>query len=328
MSDDMSITILGADIPVREEKIPINKLCYNKNNPRVFSLLHGNNAVSDIPKTDIYDVMLSQPSVTKIKQEIYDNKGLINPILIRWDTQEVIEGNSRLTVYMYWNQREPHNEIWQKISCRVVDKLTEEQQDWYLSEVHIKGKTPWGAYEKAYPVHMRFQQGLSLDDIKKRFNIKSDVEVKKRINTIQMMKDNNDAKLDNFSYYDVIERTRNIKESIQSNPQLKELLLRQIKSNNKDFTAIHLRDKLPIILKSTRHTNKFIKSNNLDEAYEAAKTNNPDAKLRLAKEKMADVTKSEINKLEVAEINKLKLTLKNIKREYERIENMIKQCEQ
>lgn len=328
MSDEMSISILGTDISVSESKINIQELLYNEDNPRVYSLLHSNNTESNISQEDIYDVMLDQLSVTKIKQTIYENQGLIDPILIRWDTKVVIEGNSRLTVYKFWNNKEPHNEKWQTIPCRVVSKLTEEQQDWYLSETHIKGKTPWSAYEKANPIYMRFEQGLPFDSIKKRFNINSDVEIRKRINTIQIMKDNNDAKLDNFSYYDVIERTGNIKESIEANAELKTILFEQIKNDDKDFTATHLREKLPTILKSKKHTKKFISRRNLDEAYEEAKTNNADAKLRLAVTKMKDVTKSEVNKLEIAEINKLKLTLKNITRECKRIEDMIKECKQ
>lgn len=328
MSDEMSISILGIDIPVREGKENIQDLLYNEDNPRVYSLLHDDSTEGNISQEDIYDVMLDQPSVKKIKQTIYDNKGLIDPILIRWDKKVVIEGNSRLTVFKFWNNKEPHNEKWETIPCRIVDKLTPEQQDWYLSETHIKGKTPWSAYEKANPIYMRSKQGLSFDDIKKRFNIKSDVEIQKRINTIQMMKDNDDTKLDNFSYYDVIERTGNIKKSIETNSELKKVLFEQIKNDDKDFTATHIREKLPTILKSQKHTKKFIGCRNLDEAYEAARTNNPDAKLRLAITKMKDVTKDEIKRLEAADRNKLELTLKNLKREYDRLDDMVKECKQ
>lgn len=210
----------------------------------------------------------------------------------------------------------------------IVDTLTEEQQDWYLSETHIKGKTPWSAYEKANAVYLRYKTGVGIDNIKKRFNIKSDVEIRKRINTIQMMKDNNDLTLENFSYYDVIERVSNIKESIQDNPKLKDLLFNKIKEKPSEFTAMHLRDKLPTILKSKKHKRKFIQNGDLDSAYEAAKTNNPDSKLRLAVEKMQDIEKKEVSNLDSANRNRLKLTLKKLKRQYERVEGIIKECEQ
>lgn len=328
MSDNI-ISILGTDIPVSESKISISDLSYNKDNPRVYSVLYGENSKIDQNQDiqqEIYKEMLNQPSVKNIKQDIQDYGGLLEPILIRHDTLEVIEGNSRLTVYKFLNNNNPHNEKWQTIPCRVVCKLTAEQQDAYLNYIHIKGKTDWSAYEKANFIYRRFDDGISISDLAKRFS-ETENEIKKRIDTIAMMIDNEDNRLSNYSYYDVLRRTKVIHDGMQDKPELKKTLLSEIKEKTKTFTAMHLRDKLPAILDNKKHTKKFIKDRNLDDTYKVAKKSNPDAKLRFAITKMKDVTKNEITRLEKTDIKKLIYTLKKIKKEHDRINDMIKEWE-
>ncbi len=319
--------ILGEKIEEQTESVNVEILKYNKENPRVYTVLYeeqdsGNTIDDDI----IYEKMLSQPSVEKYKQDIYEN-GLAEPILIRWDTQEVIEGNSRLTIFRYWHKQYPDDDKWKTIDCRIVSTLTERQQDWYLNKIHIEGKTPWLAYEKANSIYRRHEQGVSIAELKERFGV-GEVEINKRISIIQMMKDNQDEKLDNFSYYEILERNSRIKPHVEQSPELKSLLFKKIKQNNQEFTALQMRDKLPEILKSRKHTKKFIKEKNLDTVYEVAKKSDPDNKLRLAFDKVSSVKITELKRLDNNKINILENTLRKLKREVKRIEDMIKQCKQ
>lgn len=331
MSEEMSIAILGKNIQISEGRVNITDLLYNKDNPRVYSILYGENSKveqNEDMQEGIYKVMLQQRSVKNIKQDIYDYGGLLDPILIRHDTMEVIEGNSRLTVYKFLNAKYPHDEKWQTMSCRIVSKLTDEQQDAYLNYIHIKGKTDWSPYEKANFIYRRNKKGVSISDLANRFS-ETENEIRKRIQSIDIMISNNDYKQTNFSYYnDVMVRTSNVYQKILNDPKFKNLLLKKIKDESIG-KALPLRDKLRKIVDNPRQLKKFCnETTTLDEAYESVKTSDPDAKLSVAIKKIQDITKSELNNLEQSDLTKIEYRIKKISKEIERIKKMIEQCKQ
>ena len=107
MSDEPSIPILGENIPTSEGRIPIEDLKYNEENPRIYSELEKSKLTQeegDIQEA-IYKIMLKQPSVKNIRQDIKKNGGINEPILITWEKKRVIEGNSRLTVYKEFHKK-------------------------------------------------------------------------------------------------------------------------------------------------------------------------------------------------------------------------------
>ena len=70
--------------------------------------------------------------------------------MVRHDTMEVIEGNSRLAAYKkLYDAEEEERDQWEFILCQIVSSLTKEQLAAYLHQLHVKGKTNWTAYEKA-----------------------------------------------------------------------------------------------------------------------------------------------------------------------------------
>ena len=71
--------------------------------------------------------LLEEPSVRNLIPDVERNRGLIEPILIRKDTMEVIEGNSRLAVYRKLQLDKGEGE-WELIPCDIVSNLTNDQQ--------------------------------------------------------------------------------------------------------------------------------------------------------------------------------------------------------
>ena len=84
-----------------------------KDNPRVYACTHGeanfDNLMEEEKQDIILEKLLQEPSVKKLIPEVKRHGGLMEPILVRRDTMEVIEGNSRLAVYRQLHQK---NEGW------------------------------------------------------------------------------------------------------------------------------------------------------------------------------------------------------------------------
>ena len=200
--------------------------------------------------------------------------GLLEAIIVRHDTMEVIEGNSRLAAYrnLRDNDRDKSGK-WDSIACLVVSCLTRKQQYAYLNQIHVEGKTPWIAYEKANLVYS-MKKELTDDEILHTLGITSQ-ELAKRIRVIEMMTESSDMERSHFSHYDVLVRTRKIAEELAVNPDLTKILVSKIVDQDKegsDFTAQALRDKLPTIIGKKKVLKKYIDGRqNLDEAFLDAK---------------------------------------------------------
>ena len=97
------IQILKEEIDVGSDYIELDRLKFLKDNPRVYACTHAepnfDTLTTDEQQHIIFEKLRQEPSVKKLRPDIKQHGGLIEPILIRWDTMEVIEGNSRLAVY-------------------------------------------------------------------------------------------------------------------------------------------------------------------------------------------------------------------------------------
>jgi len=151
-ADNHTIPILGENISCLRLKIPIDDLYFLPDNPRVYnkiSNISGFNQLSADEKRDrIYNLMLDEPSVKNLEPEIKRDNGLHDPIMVRHDTKQVIDGNSRLAVYRKFRDECQH-EDWNHIDCNVISTLTDKQQTRLLGQAHLKGRTDWSPYAKA-----------------------------------------------------------------------------------------------------------------------------------------------------------------------------------
>ena len=98
--DETTIAIMGQDVPARHELVPIDQLYFLPDNPRVYAAIREMADFSGLTPEEkqlrIYERLLQESSVKNLIPEIQRDGGLQDPIIVRWDTQEVIEGNSRL----------------------------------------------------------------------------------------------------------------------------------------------------------------------------------------------------------------------------------------
>lgn len=323
--------ILGKTIELSNDYLDINTLKFLKDNPRVYACTHGEpdfeGLTEEQQQSIIFEKLKKEQSVKNLKPEVKRHRGLIEPILVRHDTMEVIEGNSRLAVYRQLYEEEPQGE-WELIPCEIVSSLTEEQQAAFLNQIHVKGKTSWSAYEKANFAYVRQQRNWSINQIAELFG-ESSATIHTRIKVIKMMQDNNDNVQSHFSYYDVLIRTSEISQAMREEG-LGDFLLSKIKSfgpNDKDgdFTSLELRKKLPVILKKPKVLKKYMdKKIDLDEAYQRAKVSQVEEKVRQAKDILSDVSQQDVSQLEQGRFNSFEQVVRKLKQEVERIEKMTK----
>lgn len=330
MSEGRERTLLGETIQLKDDYIDIDTLKFLKDNPRVYACTHGlpdfDNLTLEEQQEEIYKKLLQEPSVKNLIPEVRRHNGLVEPILVRYDRMEVIEGNSRLAVYRKLRD-EKFKGDWQLIPCEIVSSLTDEQQVAFLNEIHVKGKTQWSAYEKANFAYVRKMKGWGFDQIAELFG-ESSGTIRKRFNVIKMMKDNEDTDQSRFSYYDVLVRNQEIFRAIKDDDELSDLLMAKIKDLGSDdvedrFTAQELRKKLPVILEKPKVRKKYMnRQTDLDGGYQLAKISHVEEKVRQAKTLLEDVSKQDVMQLETNRFNAFKQAVKGLSRAVVRIEGM------
>ncbi len=324
-----TIAILGEDISTTQEQLPIEKLKFLPDNPRVYAVIREmedfDQLTPDEKQIRIYDCLLNEPSVKKLIPEIKRDRGLQEPIIVRWDTQEVIEGNSRLAVYRKLNYDEPDNDAWKEIRCQVVTKLTDDQQTRILGQIHLHGKTEWSPYAKAlYCYRWVVEQGKKSETLSKIAGF-SKQEINKNVSIIELMTQNNEFNHSRYSYYDVLVRNRTISTKINENGALKKEILTRIKTE--EFTAQELRDKLPTIIKKPRILKKFQNGDVLlNEAFDRAKISGAERKLKKIRQDLDDIEKDDIISLERSEAKAMKYEISKISNRLKRVSEMVEKC--
>ncbi len=323
--------ILGESIYLANGDEDIYKLKFLKDNPRVYACMHSEPDFAQLIEEEkqdlIYKKLLEEPSVRKLVPEIVRHGGLIEPILIRRDTMEVIEGNSRLAVYRKLHQQgEPGD--WERIQCNVVTGLTDDQQAAFLNQIHVKGKTQWSAYEKANFAYVRKDQGWSVDKVAELFG-ESSVTIRTRVKVVEMMKHNEDNDRSHFSYYDVLVRNTSVLKEMEKSDKLTEVLFGKIKNMESEveehkFTAQDLRKKLPVILKKPKVLKKFSDGKiELDEGFQLAKISKVEENVRQAWVLLDDVSRKEVSQLDQSNFNAFRQAVRRLSQQMRRINKMI-----
>ena len=102
-SDQTTIAIMREEIPAHHQEIDIYKLNFLPANPRVYAATEAMSGFDGLTTEEIqeqiYKCLLEEPSVKNLIPEIKRDGGLQEAIIVRYDTMQVIEGNSRLAVY-------------------------------------------------------------------------------------------------------------------------------------------------------------------------------------------------------------------------------------
>lgn len=154
------LTIEGQTVDAEFRFLPLADVELDLSNPRIQYLLKQNAKNGKLTQEELAKLIHDHvPGVPGLFASIRDNRGLLEPILVRPDGR-VIEGNCRLACYMRLlaidKKRGVTASAWTEIPAFVVPHISERQVAAFQGRVHVAGKNPWRAYEKAghiYTMH-------------------------------------------------------------------------------------------------------------------------------------------------------------------------------
>lgn len=334
MTTEDSITILNQQVRFGRDTRHIDDLRFLPENPRVYAVTHSRSGFSDLPSDEqqrhIFDALRGEPSVGRLKRDVKHNGGLMEPILVRHDRMQVIEGNSRLAVYRLLRDEDPAGD-WETIPCHIVAELTDEQQAAYLQQIHVAGKMEWSAYEKAFFAYGYYaRKNWSVELIADLFNEKVPT-IRKKIEVIEMMAQNSDPERSHYSHYDVLYgvRQRAPKDRQDRNDPIWRKVLSHIREcgaagGGRLFTAQELRARLPVVMRKPKVEKQFLAGKiDLEEAWQRAKISRVEERLRKAVAMLRDVEPSDIGRLEADRVRALALLVKRANKEVKRINDVV-----
>ncbi|MFZ5995074.1 MAG: hypothetical protein ACOYU4_08825 [Thermodesulfobacteriota bacterium] len=270
-----SITVLGREITYEIKDVDIKSLEYDPENPRI------NRIVSRIPPNkvtqDFIEMELLKLDSTKdLTKDLEANKGIIDEVYIL--NNKVIEGNRRLCAYRRLNKKYPNEKRWQFIKARILhDDVTDEEISYILVTFHIKGKTPWDAYEKAAYVHRMIKKlnktpeeiskhlGTHKKTIEAMLNAYETMSAKYLQNSYENNLDGGTKdEVKKFSYFDAFYRQKDLVKRAQETPAFLDEFVEWVKEDR--FKKAQNVRELPKILQNKKACRAFYESDS-DEAF-------------------------------------------------------------
>src|SRR5262245_58073701 len=113
-----TLLIRRTNVPVVKRWINHTKLQFFPDNPRVHSVMRADD--KEPSQDEIQKHLLELDHVKALIQSIKLHGGLIDPIIVRDGTFQVLEGNSRLAAYRALATIDPIK--WAKLQCIVIPK--------------------------------------------------------------------------------------------------------------------------------------------------------------------------------------------------------------
>ena len=328
------MTLLGEKIDVvGDDYVEIETLRFLSDNPRVYACTHGESDFHRLSPEEqqerIQVRLIVQPSVKNLIPEIKRHQGLVEPILIRQDTREVIEGNSRLAVYRHFQETGVSGD-WDLIPCQIVSSLTPKQQAAFLNQIHVKGKTQWTPYEKANFAYVRKAKGWGIDAIADLFG-ESAGTIRRRVRVIELMSENGDREQNHFSHYEVLVRSPGALKTLDDKPDFRDRIMEDLRTitiaeaaSGSEVTAQDLRKALPTLLTKTKVLNRYSKGSvELSEACRLAEISPVEEKVRRATTLLTDVTRLDIQTLDPQRFAALRQHVKKLVRETDRTRRLM-----
>jgi len=262
-----SMLIRGQDVPVVTKMMEQDTLRFYADNPRVYSVLRSGGKTPS--QEDIQEQLQRFDHVKELREDIKLNKGLLEPLIVKDGTLEVLEGNSRLAAYRALAAKEPLK--WNLVKCTVLPADIDESLVFsLLGRYHVNGKKNWAPYEQAGFLYRRFHKhSVSAQTLAKEAG-SSVLEVNRLIEVYGFMEEHGENTIDRWSYYYEYLRSNTIRKARLKHPELDTIIVEKIKSEEIG-KAVDLRDQLPTICSTPKVLTKFVKdSGDFQKAYKSA----------------------------------------------------------
>lgn len=263
-----TMVIRNQEIPVVTRFVEQTRLQYYPENPRVYSIVHGDQ--KEPTQGEIQDRLLEMEHVKELIRDIRLNGGLLDPLIVRDESFEVLEGNSRLAAYRFLARIDPI--AWGLVKCTVLPKDVGEPLIFaILGQHHIKGKKDWAPYEQAGFLYRRHKRhSVPLDTLAQEIGL-SVYNIKHLIDTYQFMLNHNQDDVNRWSYYDEYLKSPKVRRAKKKYPSLDQVIIDKVNCGEIS-RAMDLRDQLPAICAGpAKNLKKFVAGERtFSEAFEAA----------------------------------------------------------
>lgn len=264
------LRIRGEDIPVQTLWIEQSKLKFFVDNPRIYSIVRAGERQPE--QEDIYEELLKLEHVRELKEDIKLNGGLIDPLIVRDEKMEVLEGNSRLAACR-WLYRNDDPSTWVKVKCTLLPASIDERLIFaLLGQYHIKGKKDWQPFEQAGFLYRRFRnQKQDIPTVASEFGLRVGA-AKHMIRVYEFMIDHGEDIPERWSYYFEYLRSSKIENVRTQYPDFDTLIVGKIRSSEIK-RAVDVRDSLPMICEAPQRIIKRFYEGKIDfeEAAERAR---------------------------------------------------------
>lgn len=262
---DGALTVGGEEIPIKQGKLKHAHLKFYAENPRLYSVL---GSKYEAPTQEKIQAELSRREhVKQLRKDISVNGGLLEPIIVRDDTYEVLEGNSRLAALRELARKDPAR--WGAVKCQVLPGDIDEAHIFtILGQLHIRGKKDWDKYEQAgYLWRRRRKHGVDTKTLAQSIGL-STSEVNKQIAVYQFMQDHDEKDIKKWSYYEVYFTNRDAKKARKEYPNLDNVVAKHIQTKTVG-TAQDFREKLGAVAKNKKAMKDYAKErHDLDASFE------------------------------------------------------------
>ena len=267
-----TITIRGHQIQTKTFEIEHENLRFFQDNPRIYTLVHADG--QDPTQEEIQELLLGRDYVRDLMLDIKANGGLMEPVIVRDGTFEVLEGNSRLAAYRGLSKQDPI--AWGRIKCTVIPENTDDSLVFaLLGQFHVKGKKAWQPFEQAGFLYRRCKDHkldykTLANEIGKKWK-----EVKHLVETYQFMLDH-DEPPERWSYHDEYLKSHKIARARENQPNLDDRVVKMIKLGQIP-KAVVIRDELPHICLAPKTLQKFVDGRlDFEDAFDQARSSGTD----------------------------------------------------
>ena len=159
------ITLDGRRVRLVHERVSPHDVRLDPDNRRVQHVVQrlGPNGDAASIEAKIEEHLLADNDVRKLIRQIRANGGLVESVIITHDGL-VIEGNCRTVSYRKLS-KDDSDVRWQEMPVRrLPEGITRKQIDVLLGSLHVAGKNPWSAFERAaYIYHMAHDESYSVE---------------------------------------------------------------------------------------------------------------------------------------------------------------------
>jgi hypothetical protein len=244
-----TLIIREVELSVEIRWIEQRKLQFFVDNPRIYSLVR--NAGKSPTQDEIEEKLLDMEHVRRLIIDIKENGGLVDPLIVKAGSMEVLEGNSRLAAYRYLAAKDPLR--WARVKCTVLPQEIDEALIFaLLGQYHIKGKKDWAPYEQAGFLYRRHRiHKIDTKTLAEEIGLKERA-VQHLIATYQFMIDHKENDTERWSYYDEYLKSPNIRKARKTYPELDKVVVDAIRTQEIP-KAVDVREHLPRICAADSH---------------------------------------------------------------------------